>query len=96
MHVKLEAMSLKYDQLDSARSEIRLLFILPGLHDDEIHASLHTLSLNDHLQFEALSYTWGPKDKLRSIVVNDAKFEIRPNLQAALRHLCLPDRERAL
>jgi hypothetical protein len=45
--------------LDPKLSQIRSLSLFPGEFDDPIGAALHTVSLDDSPQYEALSYVWG-------------------------------------
>jgi hypothetical protein len=46
-----------YIDLDRNRSQIRLLTIQGGKAEDDVVGQLHTVSLDDGLDYEALSYT---------------------------------------
>jgi hypothetical protein len=46
--------------------------------------------------YSALSYCWGDPKDTRNIRMNDIKTAITSNLESALRHLRLPDREQRL
>ncbi|RSL55555.1 hypothetical protein CEP54_009337 [Fusarium duplospermum] len=53
----------------------------------EICISLRKASLNDHLEFTALSYTWGDANDTLPITVNGCPFQAARNLVVALRQL---------
>jgi hypothetical protein len=80
----------KYDTcLD--RTKIRLLTFTSEAAD----AARLTFDLTTHHfdpaenvpKFIALSYTWGPKDPIQTIAVNNCRFEVGPALERALAHL---------
>lgn len=48
--------------LNSKTREIMLVTIEPGDFDDEIHCTLSSVSLNDSLDYEALSYVWAGRE----------------------------------
>lgn len=78
-----------YQYLSEADSEIRLLRIsfAPGSHTvsvNIIHASLH----DRDLAYAALSYRWGPPDRLRPILIDGEEVHIRGSLHAFLTALC--------
>ncbi|KAH7321819.1 heterokaryon incompatibility protein-domain-containing protein [Rhexocercosporidium sp. MPI-PUGE-AT-0058] len=78
-----------YHPLDG--SEIRLLVVLPGVKAAPIHCQLvytgiqNDLSTTIGLDFQALSYMWGPIEPQQSILVDRKEISIRPNLWAALQ-----------
>ncbi|PON27081.1 hypothetical protein TGAM01_v204030 [Trichoderma gamsii] len=49
-----------YEPLEHLHPQIRLLELLPGKPGSRISIKLHTVSLNDNPEYEALSYCWGP------------------------------------
>ncbi|KAK1241115.1 hypothetical protein MKX08_001089 [Trichoderma sp. CBMAI-0020] len=49
-----------YEPLDPLQQQIRLLELLPGKPGSRISIKLHTVSLSDNPEYEALSYCWGP------------------------------------
>lgn len=64
--------------------QIRLLQFISGSGNGDIICSLETFWLKDAPSYAAVSYTWGSPDDLRDILVNDAKFSIRPNCHYTL------------
>lgn len=88
-------MPLEYTPLDVKRSEIRLLTILPAIDfSDPINCRLHTVSLNEVPDYEALSYCWGDPTATRQVLVQDSPVNVTINLAEALRHLRLQDQHR--
>ncbi|TRX92178.1 hypothetical protein FHL15_007045 [Xylaria flabelliformis] len=79
---------LEYQPL--AKAQIRLLTIEPGRVEDAIRCSLTTVSLDDKLKYEALSYVWGDPTITQDIFVN--VFAKTDRLSKALRHFHLRDR----
>jgi hypothetical protein len=87
---KMSSSSFSYNPLDKASRSIRLLILSPIPHpeDNRIQCSLVTKSLNLSLQYEALSYVWGPVDELNlRIRLDNCLFPVRRNLLLALRAL---------
>ena len=78
---------VKYLPLNPQEVEIRLLRLLPGKDDEGINCTLQTVSLNDPLKFEALSYVWGDLSITTPINVEGESFPVTANLSAALRAL---------
>jgi hypothetical protein len=85
-----------YRALDAAKAEIRLLTLRAGSWDDNIKCKLAHVSLHSNPDYEALSYTWGELEGLICILVDGHICEVRPDLEIALRHLCLEDKDRVL
>ena len=54
------------------------------------------MALSENLRYEAVSYCWGDEEDLRSITCNGHEFEVRRNLEAALRNMRYSDRPRLL
>lgn len=89
--------SLIYQPLNHKRSEIRVLTLLPSKEfTDPIICSLIHVSLNDKVQFEALSYVWGLPTPRHNIVVDDASFTVSTNLHGALKALRRGKKSRVL
>lgn len=87
----------KYSSLDSARSEVRVLALLPSSNlDEDIHCSLETVSLDENPHFEALSYVWATPTPTHDLFVDGVPFTIGPNLFAALHAVRLREKPRAL
>jgi hypothetical protein len=78
--------------------EIRLLHVKPGAAGPQIQLSLVHVNLNDQLEYEALSYTWGESSNTSTIVVNETghTLEVTVNCETALRALRKDDEERVL
>ncbi|RDH32986.1 heterokaryon incompatibility protein-domain-containing protein [Aspergillus welwitschiae] len=88
-------MPLSY--LDPSASQIRLLTIIPDENDENpVCGSLHTVSLNDTCDFDALSYVWGDTSVTVDISVDDCLVGVTPNLHAFLRRLRQPNSERTV
>ncbi|RAH58738.1 hypothetical protein BO85DRAFT_458882 [Aspergillus piperis CBS 112811] len=88
-------MPLSYNKLDPSAKQIRLLTIFPDENDENlVRASLHTASLNDACDFEALSYVWGDTSVTVDISVDDCIVGVTANLHAFLWGLRQPNSER--
>jgi hypothetical protein len=79
-----------YNPLNLSSNEIRLLTLFPGDSTADINCQLSQHSLEDRLDYEALSYTWGSTEESLTIYVNGFSFQITRNLDHALRHLRAP------
>ena len=72
-------------------NHFRLLTIHPGGLHDSLECSLETLPLDletklDHI-YEAISYAWGSKENLRSIICDGMPLPVTWDLEVALMHL---------
>ena len=65
-----EKQAFQYERLPENRRHARLLELHPGEQDDPIVATLKCTSLDEPLQYAALSYTWGTLAKKRTVCVN--------------------------
>lgn len=71
--------------LNTSNSEFRAILIHPSNDRDKILAcSLATISLDEEIEYEALSYVWGEPEPQHIILVNDVEYSITPNLAKAL------------
>ncbi|KAF2494412.1 HET-domain-containing protein [Lophium mytilinum] len=84
----------RYSGITSAPNHIRLLTLLPGLHNDTIRITLTDvdLSLNDDHSvsfplYECLSYTWGDSTDRTIIYVDGRVITVTKNLGEALKYL---------
>ena len=71
----------------------RLLFGLFDFAQGDIQCELFQALLRPPevvMEYEALSYTWGGKEKPDDIIIGECKFEVTQNLYLALRHLHCP------
>src|ERR1700760_1263674 len=75
-----------YSPLEANRAEIRLVQILSDSRG-KINCRLHTVSLDNDIEYIALSYLWGDSRKTEKIVVNGQPVSVGSNLVSALRHV---------
>ena len=80
----------QYEPLQSP-SHIRVLKIEPGEENDPLRCSLVQVSLDDGLDFPALSYAWGDATDLCKIECDGKITEITRNLYEALGMMRLKD-----
>ena len=86
-----------YTPLETERWHIRLVTIHPKNQvSQQIKCDLETYSLDEQLDYEALSYVWGEKGSEIEILLNGQVFPVRRNLAFALKDLRLADRPRRL
>ena len=82
----------KYEYTQSLNTtHFRLLTIHPGGLHNSLECSLETLPLDsetkvDHI-YEAISYSWGSKENMRSIICDGMPFPVTWDLEVALMHL---------
>lgn len=78
-----------YQPLDPSRKELRMLILQPAedFWSPSRSYSLIHVSMDDELDYEALSYTWGSGTEMREVLVNGVKFSIASNLAEALENL---------
>lgn len=67
--------------------QIRLCSLLPGNFTDPINCHIEAFDLNDGLEFEALSYTWGDAADRLCIEANGEAILVTKNLATALVYL---------
>jgi hypothetical protein len=73
--------------LDTATPHIRLLKLLPGHEDDDIKLELENVQLdNDKLQYDAISYTWGPEQPLQVVKIANKSLLLRTNIWQFFKH----------
>ncbi|KAK8026440.1 hypothetical protein PG991_003496 [Apiospora marii] len=73
------------------KNGIRLLFIKPAVHDEQIECALTTVDdIDDAPDFEAISYLWGQDLSPSPILCNGAEKTVTRNLEEALRGLRPP------
>jgi hypothetical protein len=86
--------TVRYDPVRASYNEIRLVTLAPSSNfNASIYCELRNASLNEALEYEALSYVWGDSsDALKKkIYLQQQTFWMTPNLESALRHLRLND-----
>ncbi|KAI0401703.1 heterokaryon incompatibility protein-domain-containing protein [Xylaria palmicola] len=75
----------------SAPNDFRLLELLPGQGDEEIHCTLTHESLTRHRPYFAVSYTWGSPELVGEVKLDaTGVVPVRDNLYQLLRHLRRP------
>ncbi|KAK7193701.1 HET-domain-containing protein [Paraphaeosphaeria sporulosa] len=83
----------RYDRLNWASNEIRLIKILPGnssvsVNDDgPIACEIISVSLKDKPQYIALSYAWGDTALTRPLILNGRLLHATASLDTALRQI---------
>ena len=79
-----------YTGLNTQNREIRLLHIERNQDARLLQCRLEHTSLNDHPDYKALSYYWGPppsRADLRSVLLDDKPVQIRPTIYKYLKTL---------
>jgi hypothetical protein len=82
----------QYLPLNEAKQEIRLVTLLPGEFQSDIHVSLTTVRATEHdiPDFESLSYAWGPAEDPQTIFIGESGQEtlsVTRNMREALPYL---------
>ena len=86
----------KYQALDEAAHEIRILSLQPGAFDDPISCTISHEPLRSADDYEALSYCQGDPILCREISINEASFAVTKSAAYALRYLRTTDRVRRI
>ena len=79
--------TFKYERLDPACQEIRLLRLQPGTLDDQPRCDIEVVSLQSKPDFVALSYVWGNEKNRKDILLRDDPSNVTANLELALRYM---------
>jgi hypothetical protein len=66
--------------LDLSNREIRLVELVKNPDTHIIRLKFHKKSLQDNVEYTALSYMWGESKPTREIFINSEVFEVRENL----------------
>lgn len=88
--------SFNHATLTSFTTSIRLLSLAPGYGDAPLSGTLHQHSLDSDLEYEALSYMWGPTEPKQPLQLDGQIFQLRPNIQAFLTRLRDPTESRTI
>ncbi|KKP06301.1 hypothetical protein THAR02_01639 [Trichoderma harzianum] len=75
-----------YTTLPLRDGDIRLLTILPDEWTADIHCKISVVSLNDTLEYVALSYVWGGTFQDGALYINGHEQRIGRSLETALRY----------
>jgi hypothetical protein len=86
----------EYTSLDNAWKTFRIVILCPGAGDQDIVCRMARVPLFRRIEYEALSYTWGPPTSSRMIYINNRSLSIRENLFSALKALRLAEHPRYL
>ncbi|KAH7313216.1 heterokaryon incompatibility protein-domain-containing protein [Rhexocercosporidium sp. MPI-PUGE-AT-0058] len=87
----------RYTSLKNSESDLRLIHIASGQHDDDLKCNItvHSKYSLRRTKYNALFYTWGDVAIKIPILLNGKVFFVTPNLEGALRNLrCLTPAER--
>ena len=88
---------MAYTELNTDKNLIRLMHLNPATSpEDAIRCSFSVVSLDDELQYEALSYVWGEMSDNQEIGIGERQFSVTANLFCALKHLRPQERTRVL
>lgn len=79
--------SFPYQPLDISVDSIRLLKLDGDLSSDNLQCELTHTTFASKPKYDALSYTWGSPDLVKTININGHEVEIRENLYWALFNL---------
>lgn len=82
----MEVPALQYDPLTDPDS-FRLIVLLPGGRQDDIHCQIFHTRHGSSVDYEALSYTWGTPENPEICYLNGQATMIQHNLYEALLHL---------
>jgi Heterokaryon incompatibility protein (HET) len=77
-------------------SSFRILELLPGYSDDNLHIRLQPADWDEPPTYEAISYAWADTNIRVQIICESLMLDITPNLRDALRQMRLKDRPRYL
>ena len=83
------AFTFPYLPLDSSKSEIRTIILKPGTVSMPLECTLQHVSnaSKSRASYKALSYTWGPPEPTKILVLNGIQIQVRENLWQALHHI---------
>ncbi|KAK1823109.1 hypothetical protein LTR12_002412 [Friedmanniomyces endolithicus] len=76
-----------YTQLDTNKRQIGLVRVAEGSQAGRIELEIAAHSLDDELEYKALSYCWTTAEPDHRISVNGQLFMVRPSLYAWLEHM---------
>lgn len=82
-----------WSTLRQERREIRLLTLCPASFQHKIQCKLRIVSLNQDLNYVALSYCWGDQNDRDTISVNGHQITVTRNRATALRYMRRIDEE---
>ncbi|KAL3421888.1 hypothetical protein PVAG01_06044 [Phlyctema vagabunda] len=77
----------RYIPLEDPTKETRLLTLDPRSKDGVVRCNLMTMRFDQHVEYAALSYTWGSSEDRQEILLDGLVTTITKNLHSALYHL---------
>jgi Heterokaryon incompatibility protein (HET) len=95
-HTTAPSVGFRYHPLLDRRRHIRLLSLFPGKPRENVCCSLQHIPLDDHPDYEAISYCWGDETDTVPIICNGVVIVVTRSLQSALRHFRYATRARTL
>ncbi|PMD36727.1 HET-domain-containing protein [Hyaloscypha variabilis F] len=92
------AFAFPYKPLDSSKSEIRVINLKHGVAPSPVECTLQHIPMASKSRgfYRALSYTWGPSEPTKVLLLDHIQIEVRENLWQALYHLRQPDADLSL
>lgn len=90
------ASAYQYVPLNDAWKNFRIVMLCPGVGEQDIVCRMAQVPLFGRVEYEALSYTWGPPTSPCTIQVENQSLHIRENLFSALKALRLATSPRYL
>ncbi|KAI1772249.1 HET-domain-containing protein [Hypoxylon cercidicola] len=70
--------------INNGQNQIRLLEIAPGSDPEDIRCTHKVISLDDKVEYQALSYVWGEITEDKSIVLEGCRVKVTDNLFSSL------------
>jgi hypothetical protein len=77
-------------------TSFRILELLPGKDGDTVLVVLHPSDLNNHRDYEAISYPWGDTNSRAAFLCDGRRVVATRNLHSNLSHLRLDSESRFL
>ncbi|KAK3316763.1 heterokaryon incompatibility protein-domain-containing protein [Apodospora peruviana] len=77
----------RHPPLDEQTSQIRFLTLLPGSDAEPVRCEMGIHSLDDSIDFTALSYCWGNPTPIETITIDGAEVRINHSLAVTLPYL---------
>jgi hypothetical protein len=80
----------QYLPLQKHSQGIRVISLLSGRWEDDIHCDIRTILLDHQPDYGALSYVWGDSAITKPIFIDKMEVQVTTNLESALQHLGSP------
>jgi len=83
----MDRQAFHYELLGTDSHYVRLLKIIPK-RGETSYLTLQHIRLQDFKgRYDAVSYTWGPEEPRRHVIVNGKRLEVRDNIWQFLKHV---------